>query len=213
MVFHGIFFTVKRGCRQGDPISAYIFILCAEILNVKLKNNKNIKGIHINNKGYIISQFADDITLFLDGSDKSLRSTLKLLEEFSRISGLSVNLKKLIWIGSMKHSTRSIKTKWKLSWGEIQFKILGITFHVNLRNMVKINFEPKIQSIKNSIAFWNRRKLTTFGKITVVKSILVPTLTHLFLGLPSPTKEYIKQISGNLYNFVWDGACKKKQFL
>ena len=209
--FSSNFFTVKRGCCQGDPISAYIFILCAEILNIKLKNNKNIKGIHINNEEYIISQFADDTTLFLDGSDKSLRNTLKLLEEFSHISGLKVNFEKtkLVWIGSMKYSTRSIKTKWKLSWGEIQFKILGITFHVNLRNMVNINFEPKIQSIKNSIAFWKRRKLTPFGKIAVVKSILVPTLTHLFLSLPSPTKEYIKRIGDNLYNFVWDGACNR----
>ena len=209
--FSSNFFTVKRGCRQGDPISAYIFILCAEILNIKLKNNKNIKGIHINNKEYIISQFADDTTLFLDCLDKSLRNTLKLLEEFSHISGLKVNFEKtkLVWIGSMKYSTRSIKTKWKLSWGEIQFKMLGITFHVNLRNMVNINFEPKIQSIKNSIAFWKRRKLTPFGKIAVVKSILVPTLTHLFLSLPSPTKEYIKRISDNLFNFVWDGACNR----
>ena len=209
--FSSNFFTVKRGCRQGDPISAYIFILCAEILNIKLKNNKNIKGIHINNKEYIISQFADDTTLFLDGSDKSLRNTLKLLEEFSHISGLKVNFEKtkLVWIGSMKYSTRSFKTKWKLSWGEIQFKMLGITFHVNLRNMFNINFDPKIQSIKNSIAFWKRRKLTPFGKIAVVKSILVPTLTHLFLSLPSPTKEYIKRISDNLYNFVWDSACNR----
>ena len=48
--FSSNFFTVKRGCRQGNPISAYIFISCAEILNIKLKNNKNIKGIHVNNK-------------------------------------------------------------------------------------------------------------------------------------------------------------------
>ena len=51
--------------------------------------------------------------------------------------------------------------------------------------------------------------MTPFGKIAVVKSILVPTLTHLFLSLPSPTKEYIKRISDNLYNFVWDGACNR----
>ena len=38
------YFMVKRGCRQGDPISAYIFILCTEILNVKIRNEKKYHG-------------------------------------------------------------------------------------------------------------------------------------------------------------------------
>ena len=38
-------FTVQRGCRQGDPVSPYLFILCAEILAVLVKHNKNIRGI------------------------------------------------------------------------------------------------------------------------------------------------------------------------
>ena len=58
------YFMVKRGCRQGDPISAYIFILRTEILNIKIKNEKNITKIKVKQREYIILQFADDTTLF-----------------------------------------------------------------------------------------------------------------------------------------------------
>ena len=66
------FFSLSRGCRQGDPISSYIFLLSAEILSIRIKGNEDIKGIHIGQKEHVISQYADDTLLMLDGSEKSI---------------------------------------------------------------------------------------------------------------------------------------------
>ena len=63
----------------------YLFIICAEFLSTMIKNNKKIRGITVNDTEFKISQFADDTSVFLDGSDESLNNTLEELDKFAKI--------------------------------------------------------------------------------------------------------------------------------
>ena len=74
-----------------------------------------------------------------------------------------------------------------------------------------INFTIKLEKLHNIINFWKRRNLTPLGKITVVKSLLLPLFTHLFVALPSPGEKVLKQINSLFSNFIWDGPAKIKQ--
>ena len=190
-------FQIGRGCRQGDPLSPYIFIICAEFLSTKLRKNKNIKGIKIELKEFKISQFADDTTVILDGSDDSLNHTLEELEKFSKISGLKINYDKtqIVWIGSKKYSSDTIKTKWKLSWGKNTFKLLGINFNTDLDKMAKGNYTEKIKLLEKTATQWQRRMLSPLGKVTVIKTMLIPTLNHLFITLPNPSESIVNEKS------------------
>jgi hypothetical protein len=124
------FVNVQRGCRPWDPLSPYIFLLCAEILGILVKKSREIKGITIDDTEYRLSQYADDTSLILDRSPASLDASLRLLQFYAEISGLKINLEKtnVIWIGSKKHSQDKICVKWGLKWGSSTFKLLGITF-------------------------------------------------------------------------------------
>ena len=104
----------------GDPVSAFLFILCAEILGIMIRNNMNISGIIIDGKEHKLSQYADDTLFLLDGTSKSLNATLNVLYEYSQFSGLKVNFEKThtVWKGVNKYSIAYIKTRWKLSWGK-----------------------------------------------------------------------------------------------
>ena len=97
-------FQLHRGCRQGDPLSPYVFILCAEILSQAFINNKEVVGLKIGDREQKLTQFADDTTLFLNGSKKALRKSISLLNTYEEASGLRMNLSKMkaIWIGSKR---------------------------------------------------------------------------------------------------------------
>ena len=91
------------------------------------------------------------------------------------------------------------------------FKLLGIKFHVDLEKITDINFKEKKQKIKSLIKIWKRRYLTPLGKITVIKSLLLPLLNHLFTSLPNLSNHVVKELNTLFYEFLWEGPAKIKQ--
>ena len=78
-------FVIGRGCRQGDPLSPYIFfLLVSEILGILIKRSNSITGLHLNGKKVKLLQYADDTLLTLDGTKQDLQNALKILDELKK---------------------------------------------------------------------------------------------------------------------------------
>jgi hypothetical protein len=80
-----------------------------------------------------LSQFADDTSLILDGSEKSLNEALLELDWYAKLIGLIINFTKtqVVWIGSTKYSNDTLGQNRNLCWGKTSFKLLGINFAWN----------------------------------------------------------------------------------
>ena len=69
--------------------------------------------------------------------------------------------------------------------------------------MVDLNYNKVMESVTTSIQHWSRRILTVLGKITVVKSLLIPKFNHLILAIPNPSKDFMNILQKQIYNFIW----------
>lgn len=205
------FFYLKRGCRQGDPLSPYLFIIRVELLSIKLKSNPEVKGITVNNRESLISQYADDTFLVLDGTEHSLKSTMQCFNSFYKASGLKINVTKTraIWIGNKKYSDHILCPDLSLNWSDANFKVLGLEFSLDLDNMLEINFAKKIKEVSSILRSWHHRKLTMLGKVTVIKSLAISKLVHLFTALPNLSDCKMNELNSLFYSFIWDGKAEK----
>ena len=151
-------------------------------------------------------QFADDTSIFLDGSENSLRNTLHELQWFGKISGLNINFSKshIIWIGSRKYSKDKFLICERLSWNKTKFDLLGLEFDVNLNNMIDDNYNKKLKEIKSTITQWKTFSISPIGRKTLIKYIMLPKLVYLFTALPNPSENFFKTLNTILYNFIWD---------
>ena len=199
------FINIERGCKQGDPVAPYLFIICAQILFVLIHNNSNIKGVKVGSEEYKITQFADDTTIILDGSERSLLSALNTIEIFGTISGLKMNTSKtkLIWIGRKKYSKDKINTNYKLEWDATDFSFLGIEFSVEITKIPEMNYSKVISKIEKLLTGWTKRCLTPIGKVTVIKNLAISKLNHIIMACPLGKTEYIKQLESKFYAFLW----------
>ena len=67
-----------------------------------------------------------------------------------------------------------------------RFKLLETSLDTDLDKMLTLNFSDKLSNIKTKINYLNRKNLTPLDKITVIKSLLLSSLNHLFISLPNP---------------------------
>ncbi len=178
-------FDVKRG-----TLSPYLFVICAEMLVIR--QNENIHSIykHPRWRDIVVTIFRW-YSLFPGWYKRIILLMyvcLTLLQQFASMFGLNINVDKTkaVWIGSWSNSKLRFMPEINLDWNPVIFTVLGVVFSTDVLEIVTISFENKLNEMKKVLNAWSRGNLTPFGRITVIKSLVISKITHLLRNLPDP---------------------------
>ena len=118
-------FPLRLGTRQGCPLSPLLFNIFLEVQATAIREEKEIKGIHIGKEEVKLSLFADDMILYIENPKDSIRKLLELISEFRKVAGYKINTQNhfLFYIKTMKNQKEKLRNQ---SHSPLQQKELNI---------------------------------------------------------------------------------------
>lgn len=129
-------FQLHRSTRQGCPRSPGLFMLALEPLVQKLRNNSDIHGITVGSIHHKLLLYAEDILVLLMQPEKSIPTLLNCIEEFTLLSGYSINWDKFQAMPISGYCPSALFHQWKFRLASKGIKYLGIQITPDYKEMV-----------------------------------------------------------------------------
>ena len=197
-----------RGLCQGNPLSPYMFLLCAiglQVLLHKVESDGAIRGVYICCNGPRVSHifFADDCVLFCCAKQIECQVILNILATYERGSGQKINKDK---------TNLFFSTNTSLDVQESIQQLLGMPSirnfekYLGLPALVGRGKKQKFSYIKERVwkklQGWKEKLLSQAGKEVLIKSVIqaIPTYAMSYFKLP---KGLIHELETMIQKFWW----------
>ena len=153
------FFTeripLKRGVRQGCPLSSLLYVMVIEVLALQLRMNPNIVGFTIEGEKIVSTHYMDDATIIIT-QNRCFKEVIKEIKEYEEASGAKVNYGKTkgLWTGSWR--TRRI-TPIDIKFTNKNIFNLGVYFGND--DPATDTFNKIVPNFNKSLNYWKQFKL------------------------------------------------------
>lgn len=212
---HGMI-TPKRGLRQGDPLSPFLFVLCTEGLThllSKAERENRLSGLRFGEHGPSIHHllFADDCLFSCKADEDQSKTLIEILHRYGAVTGQSINpIKSSIIFGKDVLEENKTKVKQKLGieseGGESKYLGLPECFK---GSKIKL-FAYLKERLGRRISGWHARTLSQGGKEVLIKAVgsALPVSAMSVFKIP---KTVISTLSNALASFWWSNVEHKRK--
>ena len=201
-------FRPTRGLRQGDPLSPFLFIICAEGFSTLLRDaeaRKEIHGLKIGKKVNAISHlfFADDSLLFTRANEGEAEKILEILTTYEAASRQKLNMEKseVTFSRNIEQEKKQL-LQMKLSCKAVEShdKYLGLpTFVSGSKNKI---FKHIHERVLKKLKGWKEGFMSQAGREVLIKAVAqaLPTYAMQCSRLPVTM---LTEIEGLFRSFFW----------
>ena len=190
---------LKRGVRQGDPLSFLLYLFNIELLALQLRQNKNIVGFRVEGEKIVSLHYADDTTICIT-QNRCFKEVIKDISVFEQATSAKVNFRKTkgLWTGAWKNRTDS---PMNMDWTSGNIFHLGI--FVGNDNPALKTFEKICPKIRNGLDYWKPFKLCMLSKSRVIETFLASRLWYAarFYCIPSDEQKSLQKAFSDYINF------------
>lgn len=213
----GRWINYKRGLRQGDPISPYLFIIVADVLQRLIRRASQYDTLEHPLVAHLpcpVLQYADDTLILIKGNVGAVRALKSILDDFSLATGVSINFHKSTFVRVNIPIDDATEMAQAMGCPVSQFPQTYLGLPLSPLKLRVRDYQPLIANFDRFLAGWKARLLSTGGRLVLVNAVLSSLAIYYMSSCLLP-KTLLEELDKRRRAFLWTGEehCNGSQCL